>query len=199
MLIEVILPPEIARVLYIDCDTMVNAPIERLAEMDLEGHTIGAARDFIGSEIATQRDMIDARGLFDTGDGYFNSGMMLIDMAGWRRARVIDRLRDAIADGTMKKLYLDQDLLNLIFAGDWLQLDPRWNFTGARPIHEILDPWLLHYVGTHKPWHLKPNLAFARRYRHVMTNELYYRYLSFRWKRRPKSAWREIVDMLLRR
>ena len=41
--IDHLLDPDIKRVIYIDCDFLVLAPIDELAEVDLEGRPIGAA------------------------------------------------------------------------------------------------------------------------------------------------------------
>ena len=193
LMFEIFLPPDIERIIYLDCDMMVLRPIERLYDMDLGGKAIAAAPDFVGPIIATTRDMIDKRGLFDLGYGYFNAGLIVIDLAKWRELKVLQRLETAIADGTLDKIYYDQDFLNLTFRGDWLELDPKWNFFADRR-HEVLNPYLIHYVGVSKPWHLSPRVAFARIYRHVMTNEVYYRYLRFRWQRN----WRNAVSEILR-
>ena len=53
--------------------------------------------------------------------------------------------------------------------------------------HEGLDPAILHYTGENKPWGIfsgmLQSVAYARLYRHVMTNELFYRFARHRWKR----------------
>jgi len=86
----------------------------------------------------------------------------------------------------MDRLYYDQDVLNLIFHDDWKRLDQMWNVINPRGPHEAFDPKLLHYTGPRKPWNLISGVAFARVYRHVMTNDLYYRFFRFRLKRRLK-------------
>lgn len=196
LMFEAFLPPEVERIIYLDCDMMVMRPIERLFEMDMQGRTIAAAPDFVGPLIATQGEMIDPRGLFDLGYGYFNAGMLLIDLVRWRAKGVLPLLERFIADGTLDKIYYDQDFLNLTFRDDWLELDPKWNFFADRPVLEILNPYILHYVGEAKPWHVFPRLCFASMYRHVMTHELYNRYILYRWKRNWRSAAREIARAL---
>ncbi len=186
LLIEHILPPEIARVIYLDCDMFVRAPIEQLAEMDLEGYPIAAVRDPHSFHIIGGRDMRQNQDLFDLADPYFNSGLMVIDMEGWKKANLPGRLEALIEDGTMDRLYFDQDVLNLVFRHNWLRLPQLWNTLTPRKPHEAFDPPNLHFTGPRKPWHLVSGVAFARTYRHVMTNDLFYRYMRFRLKRRLK-------------
>jgi len=180
LLLASVLPADAERVVYFDCDMLIRAPIERLAELDLEGKALAAAPDYLGQLIMTGRDLIDTRGIFDPAMRYFNSGLLVIDVAKWRAAKVVDRFEEKMADGTMQELYFDQDLLNLIFRGDWLELSQLWNFIDPRPWHEQLNPHVLHYTGLRKPWQIRKGAAFARVYRYTMTNDVFYRYLAER-------------------
>ncbi len=188
LLFETILPSEIDRLTYIDCDMMVCAPIEEIAEADLEGHPIGAVPDPHGMHIGPGREMRENRDLFDPAVPYFNAGLMVIDMAGWRASNVPGEFQRIVADGTIARLhYADQDILNIVFRRNWHAFDQLWNVTDPQRAHEGLKPKLLHYTGHKKPWKARPldrntGIGFARMYRHVMTNELYWRYTKFRWK-----------------
>jgi lipopolysaccharide biosynthesis glycosyltransferase len=184
LIIDQLVDPSIERVLYLDCDILVRAPIENLYEIDLDDHPIAAARDTLGPFIVGGRDLRNNRDLFDIADPYFNAGVILIDLARWRDARLLERLETMLADGTMERIYYDQDFLNLVFKHDWLRLAPAWNVIDARHAHEGLDLNIMHYTAEQKPWHLVSSVAFRRIYRHVMTNELFYRYLRHRVKRR---------------
>lgn len=183
LLIDRLLPPEVERIIYLDCDTMVRDRIEALYDTDMEGYPIAAVRDVMGAFIVGGRDIRSNRDLFDTADPYFNSGMLLIDVPKYRAVDVGARLETAIADGVMARIYYDQDLLNLIFKNNWRILPPRWNTLDAHYSHEAGDPAILHYTGPFKPWHVVSNAAFRRTYRHVMTNELFYRFMRHRWRR----------------
>lgn len=180
LLFAELIDPSVARLLYLDCDMVVRAPIERLIGTDLKGASIGAALDYLGPQIITQGRMIDRRGIFDTGMAYFNAGMILVDMHKWRAAGVVQRFRDFMARGRLKQTYFDQDFLNLTFDGDWLELDPRWNLLDPRQGQENLNPYILHFTGRSKPWKLFSKSAFPGTYRYIMTNDVYYRFLAER-------------------
>ena len=184
LLFDRILPAGIERLTYLDCDMMVRAPIETVAEIELGGKAIAAVADPQALGIKGQRDIRANRDLFDPADPYFNAGLVVIDLKAWREARIEEKLEAALNDGTMERIYYDQDFLNIVFANNWLILDPRWNFQNPRKLHESLNPFLLHYTGEHKPWNLWSHVAFARTYRHTMTNKLFYHYWRLRMKKR---------------
>ena len=187
LLLPRLLPDDVERVIYLDCDMMVRRPIEALFEADLAGQPLGAVADSISPFIAGRRDMRQNAGIFDPADPYFNSGMLVIDRAGWAALDMEAEIATLAQKGWMERLYYDQDMLNLIFAGRWTPLNWRWNCIDAHPAHEALNPAILHYTGVNKPWFLLAGIlrtsAYARWYRHVMTNELFYRFARHRWKR----------------
>lgn len=194
LMIDRLVGPDVERVLYLDCDMLVRDNIETLYDIDMEGRPIAAVRDSIGAFITGGRDLKNNRDLFDIADPYFNAGMVLIDVAKWRDADIIGRMEQALKDGVMARIYYDQDFLNLVFQRNWLQLPWRWNTIDARHAHEGMDPAILHYTGENKPWGIfsgmLQSVAFARLYRHVMTNELFYQFARHRWKRWWKKKLR---------
>jgi lipopolysaccharide biosynthesis glycosyltransferase len=187
LMIDRLVGEQVERILYLDCDMLVRDDVGYLFDLDLEGNAIAAVRDTIGDIITGGRDLRGNRDLFNTADYYFNAGMVVIDLKQWREADIIGRMEAFLASGVMQRIYYDQDLLNLIFKGRWLKLPWRWNTIHARQSHECFDPAILHFTGKSKPWSvlvgLLQSVAFARLYRHVMTNELYYRFARHRWKR----------------
>lgn len=187
LLMEDLLPEDIERIIYLDCDMLVRAPIEKLYEMDLGGHSLGAVEDAPTPFIMGRRDMRQNVGIFDTADPYFNSGMLLVDLPKWRAVNVKAEVAVLAGKGWIGRLYYDQDVLNVIFKGRWQMLPWRWNTIDAHLAHEALHPSIVHYTRDAKPWGLLAGMlrssAYSRWYRHVMTNELFYRFMRHRWKR----------------
>jgi lipopolysaccharide biosynthesis glycosyltransferase len=187
LMIDRLVGADVDRILYLDCDMMVRDDVAYLFDLDLEGNSIAAVRDSVGAIIAGGRDIKKNRDIFDPADYYFNAGMVLIDVAKWREADIIGRMEEAYATGVMQRIYYDQDLLNLVFKDKWLKLHWRWNVIHARLAHDSLDAAIFHYTGQSKPWGIFAYtfqvVASARTYRHVMTNELFYRFARHRWKR----------------
>jgi lipopolysaccharide biosynthesis glycosyltransferase len=183
LLIDRIVDPSIRRILYLDSDLLIRGPIEDLYDIDMEGFPIAAVRDTSGIFITAGKDLANKAGIFDAADFYFNSGVLLIDLEKWRPMGITERVQEIVAQGIVRDLHYDQDILNLIFRNNWLRLPPTFNTMDARQPHEALDVHILHYTGPWKPWRLMALVAYRRIYRHTMTNELFYRYRRYMWKR----------------
>ncbi len=178
-----IVPKDIERLVFIDSDMMVRAPIETLYDMDLEGFPFAAASDPYRTGFQTGRDL-KAKRYYSTRDLFFNAGLLVIDTRKMAQTDIVGTILQLLTPDEVAGLYYDQDMLNIVFRNNWRVLDKLWNMQNPLPAHEILDPFVVHYTGIHKPWLLFKKPAFKRMYRHMMTNAYYYRYLRERLAKR---------------
>lgn len=191
LMLDQLLPPDIARVLYLDCDMLVRAPVEELFRLDLEGKAVAAVLDPHRHRAMLGRDFKQNSDLFSFDWAYFNAGMLVIDRALFAAADLPGRTRAYHEAGVLARVQYDQAVLNLVFKDNWLPLDFRWNVINPQPAHENFEPKIVHYTGPYKPWHLLNRLAFAQAYRHTMTNEVFYRY----WRERQLRRLKRLVGM----
>ena len=192
LMLHELLPADIARVIYLDCDMMVRAPIEALYDTDLQGNAIAAVLDPHRHRAMLGRDFRRNADLFDFRTPYFNAGMLLIDRKAYGDANLPERTRAYHEQGVLTRIQYDQAILNLVFKDNWLPLDFRWNLTNPQPAHENLEPKIVHYSGPHKPWSLFSSAAFARDYRHTMTNAYFYQFMRERWLRPLHAPFRKL-------
>ena len=178
-----IVPRQIERLIFIDSDMMVRADIAPLYDIDLEGFPIAAASDPYRTGFQTGRDLKPKR-YYSTTDLFFNAGLLVLDTRKVAGIDIVGRIMELLSPEEVAGLYYDQDILNIVFRNDWKVLDKLWNLQNPLPAHEVLDPYVVHYTGIHKPWLLFKKPAFKRMYRHMMTNAYYYRYLRERLARR---------------
>ena len=147
LFIPELLPPAVDRILYLDADISVNARLEPLFHMDMQGRPAAAApdrQDWLAGEKA-------ALGL-DESVVYFNSGVMLLDLGVWRTDRLADRI---LAFGeTMNPAVglMDQSAFNFVLQGCIQPLDREWNFYDLDQAHATPEPKIIHYSGDVKPW-----------------------------------------------
>lgn len=171
------------KVLYLDCDVVVLKDIETLFSIDMTDYTIAAVRDINQPLYEDQSFQIS----FSYQDRYFNSGVLLINMSNWIKYKIEDKLIE-FCKRERKVYFPDQDALNKIFRGKWLELPPYWNrfnlveynkisFKNKRDeLIYIYNPAIVHYASpTARPW---MNLKF------VPFSSIYNKYLS-------KTPWRE--------
>ena len=175
--------PGVKRLAYLDCDILVRAPIELLIHSELEGRTLGAVREPHAVVFSNGRDVAHNRDLLDPADPYFNAGVLVIDMDGWRAMDIPAMMHRLQKEGTLARLTNDQQILNYIFKNNWTEIDQSWNTLAASPGIVVFHPKAVHYTGLPKPWALISALPFRRSYRHVMTNAFFYRYMRERWAR----------------
>lgn len=143
-----LLPAGWDRVIYLDTDTITRRPLAALWQADLRGNVIGAVQDDLVPTIGSPHGIPAWRELGLAADlPYFNSGVMLIDVAAWRAEDLGERALAYLAEHPDDISLFDQDALNAVVAGRWLRLDPLWNSTVHRPQAAIR-----HYTGPGKPW-----------------------------------------------
>lgn len=119
------LPAEVDRVIYLDVDLVVLDDIAHLRDADLAGKAVGAVPEVDWAEAAP-----DARAAalgLAPGHRYVNSGVLVIDLARWRRDGLGPKLLDCAAALGPRATYFDQDALNVALQGDIALLDRRWN------------------------------------------------------------------------
>ena len=89
------------------------------------------------------------------GARYFNSGVLVIDTKIWRDTNIPQKINEFVQIHGMLLFSQDQDLLNGVFAGNWAELSPRWNFQThyfGNGLDGIVHPAIFHYLDKVKPW-----------------------------------------------
>jgi lipopolysaccharide biosynthesis glycosyltransferase len=150
--------PEMDRVLYLDADTIIQADLEALWAMDLNGMTIGAARDHF---------RLDNQAIgFADDEPYFNAGVLLFDMKAWRARGYEQRVLRFLVEQGHDLPWLDQDALNVILRDDARFIDIGWNFQPrcadvpasflglSEGYYDSLrrKPHIVHFTTSLKPW-----------------------------------------------
>lgn len=184
------LPDWIDRVIYLDCDTIVQDDLTRLwDETQGDDHEVWAVPDvacpFIdarrgcadyerfGPYLAAITPVANYRELGFSGDEwYFNSGVMILNLAQWRARGRSAELLECLEKNARYIWCWDQYALNVVFRQRWGRLPLRWNF-GSHAYDYPVDgqglhrgpllpdefgnmqqqPAVIHYTTEIKPWH----------------------------------------------
>ena len=176
MLAAQLLPLDVSRLLYLDPDTLVINPLRPLWETDLDGHLFAACAHTGKTELVSSVNRVRLNVEHD----YFNSGVLLMDLAACRREIVPQALFDFVREHANTLLLPDQDLLNSLYGSRVLPLDDvRWNYDARDYLgYQLLSggradlDWvmahtaILHFCGKAKPWHPDYRYRFGVLYKH---------------------------------
>lgn len=113
--------PEFDKVLYLDGDIIVQDDLSALFATEIDACYAAAVKDAYVLE--ERRDGLKL-------EGYFNSGVMLLNCRLMRQERMAEKLW-ALKQAHRDLLFMDQDIFNLAFAGKVKYLDLRYNFMAA--------------------------------------------------------------------
>lgn len=167
--------PDVARVLYLDCDVLVRRSLAPLWELDLGGCAVGAVTNVFPPYLVHRPDALEM-----PRDAYFNSGVLLLDLDAWRARGESERIAAIVRTERERIVFPDQDALNLALWRDRLPLHPRWNCQNAilsfHTAEALLgaamaadaraDPAILHFEGGAwaKPWHYLSDHPYRQMY-----------------------------------
>lgn len=174
LLIPSLLPEEIHKVIYLDGDMIVRRPLDKLWNTDIEKYAVGVVTDM-------EEDKHDYKRLgYDKSFGYFNAGMLLINLDYWREHKLEDVFFKLIAEEPERIILHDQDVLNITLHDQKLNLTKRFNVQSGflrKPeysglgnryeeykndiIEAIKEPVIVHYTDKFKPWHIEDSNPYG--------------------------------------
>ena len=203
--------PGYEKALYLDADVIVMDDLAKLyavdpgdcpacAVVDVD-HAGAYATDFREMRIYTD-EVLKLANPYD----YFQAGVMLFNIPVLRAGFSVD---DMLKLAFKRKWdYLDQDVLNILFAGRMKFLDLRWNVlydcdhfrvkelvaNAPQRIYDAYmasrkDPGIIHFAGYRKPWD-DPAVDFAQEFWANARRSPFYELILYRMAhpRRPEPA-----------
>ena len=120
LFISSVLPKTLERVIYLDCDIIINKSILELWQIDMHGKTISALKDAFSKQY---RKNINLK----PNDIMFNSGVMLIDMKKWHDNNIEKKLLKFIKSKHGNIQQGDQGALNAVLSKDTFVFHPKFN------------------------------------------------------------------------
>lgn len=155
-----ILPSTLSKVLYLDVDMICAGTLSELWDRPLSDKPLVAVTDMDANDPHRY-----ARLGYDSELGYFNAGVLLINLDYWRNERILLQFSNFMTEHSDRIIFHDQDVLNHIFAGKAELVDIDYNLQNGFlrqppsfiPNHDTFDycikhPKLIHYTYIHKPW-----------------------------------------------
>jgi len=178
--IESLLPEDLEDILYLDCDVIcINDPIKEVLNIS---KTLKNSEKVIAVKTEFTKDSSNKKFFEDLDVNlkqYFNAGVMYIDLDKWRNINVEKKSLSILNDRKEGLKYWDQDVLNILFNGEYLELDERLNFKiGGDKLYskelKLSDKEIfLHYMGSKKPWTIEGLLDINSKYYQLNYMKIY--------------------------
>jgi lipopolysaccharide biosynthesis glycosyltransferase len=173
LMISKLLPIHVNKAIYFDCDIIVRHSLNELWNYDIQGLAIGAVYQIADWNISAIKRLG-----YPVNFGYFNAGVLLINLKYWRDNNISEKLFEYLHLKKEVIVFHDQDALNGLLHQSCLRLPCKWNMiTGffrknILRINDVLDgeiintysdykkqillekddPAIIHYVYKPKPW-----------------------------------------------
>ena len=183
--------PNIDKILYLDCDIIVNLNLKELFKIDIENYYALGCMDIGNSGMV----FID---VCNNGADYFNAGVLMINIKLWRESNIEDIFYDYYSKNYSSYEFPDQDLLNEALKGKVKFIDRKWNFfpiLSEKPLDISINDYIeankksiIHYI-VYKPWDTKSTALKSI-------------FLNYYWQYYMYSPWlkddKELVNILLK-
>lgn len=194
-----LLPNDINRVLYLDGDIIVMDSLNELWATDMHDKAIAAVPDSYNNKIEHYNRLHYPQQL-----GYFNAGVLLINLDYWRTNNVVSAFCQ-YASARPDSLYChDQDILNYVFRDCKIVLPLRYNMLNEywfKTRHSVVSwefdnqihygqqhPAIIHFTGLPKPW-------FSN-CRHPMKPEFEHYRTMTPWRDVKERKWGDIRHLI---
>ena len=155
-----LLPKDIDRVLYLDCDIIVDGDVSKMYFSEIKDISAIVTTDFMSIQAGNPKRLG-----YDERHGYFNSGMMLINISYWREHDILQRSINYIKENSEILFLYDQDVLNYVLHDSKKFIGIEYNFFSlyiTKMTFDSIDenmkrgvinckPRIIHFIEP-KPW-----------------------------------------------
>lgn len=193
------LDKSIDKILYMDVDMVVVGDITELFEIDLGDNLLGAIMD-------TPKKNRNQRLGIPVEYGYFNSGLLMINLNKWVELDITSKCVQYIKEHATLIYQHDQDVLNAVAFNMWQRIPFKWNmlnsffytppYIALEYREEVEESYknvrIAHFSGAVKPWHSWCRHPYYKKYYEYLSKTPFHGYkpsLKMQWNsyRFPKN------------
>lgn len=198
-----LLPHDIHKVLYLDCDIIVTSNIKHLFNINLEDKAIAGALDVSDADNSYYQRLE-----YSEQYHYINAGVVLLNLDYWREYNIGVTCLEFMKSNHEKLLYNDQDVLNAVLWNKKVLFPITYNFeilfldqtlyqhlsvSVKQEVWQTIDaPKIIHYSASSKPWMLAYNNLFQQQW-------LHYKRHSPWWHIQLKFPRHKVINYILKR
>lgn len=110
----------VSKVIYCDCDLIIDGPLQEIWNFPLGGGTLGMVKEYNRVEI---RDLLG----LSRKDSYYQAGLLLIDIEAWIKRKCTQKLLWHMKHVSAVYPFVDQDLINCVLHDEICTLPIQYN------------------------------------------------------------------------
>lgn len=182
ILIPKLIPSDVKKALFLDVDIIINGNIDIFWEIELKNHSHLAIENYGISDQKKEELFLSPS------QKYFNAGVMMINIDWWRENQIYEKASQFMINYPNKIEFWDQDVLNSILAGKWIELPYSYNaqeFIFAdldlikSKLNEVItayyNPVIIHFSGggNCKPWYYLCNHKYKSKYYEFLDEKIF--------------------------
>ena len=187
------LDSDINKCLYLDCDIICTNNFESIFEIDIDNYSNAMVYDVTYSDIRKFNRL-----QYDLKNGYFNAGVILLNLEFWRKNKLQEQLIKYVSTYPERCWFHDQDAINFICQGTIFPIKVSYNvqrvfwrvFSWENPKgfpknlllsdyiernkwNEIKEgcsnPIFVHFTEIQKPWKIDTFVPFTKVWRYFLS------------------------------
>lgn len=175
LILTQVLSDDIEKVIYIDGDILVADSLRGLWNTDISDKALAAVPDSFTNDITHYNRL-----RYSQKDGYFNAGLLLINLIYWREQNLVDKFLDYVKYNPERLACHDQDVLNYFLKDAKMDLpfkynmlneywfDVRYNMVSWEYEEQIREgqrhPVIVHFTCIPKPWYKNCKHPYKREF-----------------------------------
>lgn len=168
--------PNVDRIIYLDCDIIVEEPLDTLYNINIGSCCLAAVADYHSKNFYHLQSIG-----FNHPRPYVNAGVLLMNLKPLRQYDMQKDIEDYLKYHCQDICFADQDIINVLFPNIFI-LHPRYNVNmfmwqvpaifplpwNKKEKKEALEnPVIIHFLGKGKPWQ-GIRVRFAERWWHYV-------------------------------
>ena len=136
--------PNVEKIIYFDCDIVVNTSLRELFQVDMGDCVVVGVHDLKKSAVKKNST-------------YVNAGMLIFDIKKMAEMGVEKQFADWTREHFETIKLGDQEIINEVLKGKIKVVEDEWNVQSSNFVNRSSytnAPKIIHFVSKNKPWHL---------------------------------------------
>jgi lipopolysaccharide biosynthesis glycosyltransferase len=145
--------PKLDKVIYLDCDMLVEGNIIELWKTDLENYYVAGAECCYVKQIGFKKQLGFSDDIL-----YINAGVLLMNLDAMRTDNIVLKFIESAKILGNNVPHVDQDVINYTLKGKIKELDSRFNWATSNSVESKQNSLshqpavISHFTGRAKPW-----------------------------------------------